>query len=234
VLHAPAQKHLCGRPARLPGDLGHGGVGDVPAGAERAVGLDGDVVPTARVEEPAPVVLRVELDLVNRRGNRPVGDHGFEVGGAEIGDADRTGQPSLAGAFQASPGPGRAAFGPVHQVKVDLLHAKAPKAFLRLGDRVVPPRPRKIFRCEEHLVARHAAVAEGAADAFLIAVGLSRVNVPVSGLERPARGVDALAPVWRLPDAKTEHGHLVPVCQQAHAAGCGCVHAHQHLAAYQA
>ena len=125
--------------------------------------------------------------------------------------------------------------GPVHQVEIDLFHAKAPKAYLRLSDRVIPPWPRKIFRRDEHLVARHAAVAEGAADAFLIAVGLSRVNVPVSGLERPAHGVDALTPVWHLPNAKAEHGHLVPVCQQAHAAaGCGCVHAHQHLAAYHA
>jgi hypothetical protein len=177
-------------------------------------------------------VLRVELDLVNGWGNRSGCDHGVEFGGAEVGDADRTGQSQLAGAFQASPGPDRAAFGPVDQVKVDLLQAEPAKALFRLGDWVVPPRME--LRGNEHLVARHAAVAEGAADAFLIAVRLSRVNVPVSGLERPAHGVDALTPVRHLPDAKAEHGHLVPVCQQARAAvGCGCVHAHQHLAAHR-
>ena len=100
--------------------------------------------------------------------------------------------------------------GPVHQVEIDLFHAKAPKAYLRLSDRVIPPPPRKKLGRDEHLVTRHAALPQRAADAFLIPVCLSRVNVPVSGLERPAHGVDALTPVWHLPDAKAEHATWFP------------------------
>jgi hypothetical protein len=112
--------------------------------------------------------------------------------------------------------------------QADLLHAEAAQALFRLGDWVIPPRME--LRGDEHLVTRHATVAERTADALLITVRLRRVNVPIPGIERPAHGVDALTPVRHLPDAKAEHGHPVPVCQQAHSAiGCGCVHAHQHL-----
>ncbi len=85
------------------------------------------------------------------------------------------------------------------QVKVDLLHTEAAQALLGLGDQVTASR--EVLGGDEYLFARHAAVAKGAADTLLIAVGLSRVNVPVPGLQRPAHGVDALGSVRDLPDA---------------------------------
>ena len=51
------------------------------------------------------------------------------------------------------------------------------------------------LRGDEDLVARHAAVAQGAADARLVAVGLRGVDVAVAELERPANGVLALGAV---------------------------------------
>jgi hypothetical protein len=115
----------------------------------------------------------------------------------------------------------------VDQIQVDLLQAKPAKALFGLADRIVSPRME--LGGHEHLVARNAAVAQGAADAFLVAVRLSGVDVAVSGVERPAYGVDAGGAVRTLPDTEAEHRHLIAVGQEPHVSGvCGRVDVHVH------
>ena len=56
VLKAPPQQHLGGRPTHALGYAAHRLVGQVPAGSERAVGLERDVPLSASIEQPAPVL----------------------------------------------------------------------------------------------------------------------------------------------------------------------------------
>ena len=137
------------------------------------------------------------------------GDHLVEVGRAEVRHADRPGEPALLRLLHARPCPGRPALRPVHQVQVHLVDAELPQALLRLGDRVLAPGVE--LGGDEHLVAGHAAVPQGLADACLVAVGLGGVDVPVAELKRPAHRVLARRPVGHLPDAEPEHRQLVPV-----------------------
>lgn len=170
-----------------------------------------------RHQQPPAVMLGVELDLVHNRRSGSGRKHGLELGGAEVRDADRPGQPELESALEAVPGFGCATLRPVHQVKVELVHAQAAQAHLGGSDRVSAAR--QAFGRDEYLFPGHAAVAERAADALLVPVCLRCVDVAVSGLERPADGVYALTAVWDLPDSEAEHGHLVPVRKHARIRG---------------
>ena len=210
VLQAPAQQHL-GRGAAGPvRDLGHPRVAQVAAGAERAVGLEHDVRGARHASSsPRRYSTALKLDLVDGRGDAARRDHLVEVGRAEVGHADRPGEPALLRPLHAGPRPHRAALRPVHQVQVHLVDAELAQALLGLGDRVLAARVE--LGGDEHLVARHAAVPQRLADAGLVAVGLRGVDVPVTELKRHAHGVRAGRPVGNLPDAEPEHGQLVSV-----------------------
>ena len=100
-------------------------------------------------------------------------------------------------------------------VEVDLVHAQPFEAALRLGLRVLARRE-ELGR-EEDLIARHVAVAQRAADALLVAVGLRRVDMAVAELERRADRVLALRAVRHLPDAEAEQRDLVAVGEHTRA-----------------
>jgi hypothetical protein len=97
----------------------------------------------------------------------------------------------------------------VHHVQVDVVDAELFEAAFSLRNRVLAAGPELCG--DEYLLARDAALAQALPDAVLVAVGLGRVDVPVSELERPADRVDAFGSVRHLPDAEPEHRHLVPV-----------------------
>src|SRR3954452_17756336 len=213
-LDRPPDQHLRRRAAVALGDLGLAPVAQVPARAERAVRLERDAARLASLEEPAAELERAELDLVDDRLRAAKGEHLVDLRDAEVRDADRLCAPGGVRALHALPRPRGAALGPVDDVQVDLLDAQALEAALRLllG---VPGRARIELRRDEDLVARHAAVANGAADARLVPVGLRRVDVAVAELERPADRVLALGTVRDLPDAQAEERDLVAVGEDA-------------------
>jgi hypothetical protein len=182
----------------------------------------------AGLEQLAPVLERTELHLVDGRCDARCRRHLAKFANAEVGDADRAGVAELASALHARPGPGRTGLGPVDDVQVDLVDAEPSQALLGFGGGVIACGT-KLGR-DEHLVARHAAVAQRASNALLVAVSLGGVDVAISDFERPTHGVDAPRSVGHLPDAEAEHRHLVsvrehasaPVCR--HCAGChGCL-----------
>ena len=212
-LHAPAQKHLRRRAPHAFGDLLHTSVREMPAGAERAVRLDRHLALLARVEQFPPVLERAELHLIHDR--RGLGDRHqlVELAHAEVRNTDRARVAAFTRTFHPGPGPGRSALRPVDDVEVDLLDAKPFQAPLRLGLRVLPRRI-ELGR-DEDLLARHAAVAKGAADARLVAVCLRGVDMAVAELQRPADRVLGLGPVRDLPDAEAENRNLVAVCEHA-------------------
>jgi hypothetical protein len=217
MLNAPPKQHLGGCPAGVLGDALHRPCLQVPAGAERAVRLGRDAVLGTRVEQVTPVRHGTKLDLVHRWGDRASRYDVFQVGGAEVGHADRACIAQLAGPLHPRPGPGGAFGRPVHQVQVDLVDAEPAQALLGLGDRIAVP-ARIELGGDEYLVAGHAAVPQRPPDAFLVAVCLGGVDMPVAELERPADRVHARLAVRYLPDAEAEDGDLAPVGQDT----CGC------------
>ena len=98
-------------------------------------------------------------------------------------------------------------------VEVDVLDAQPLQAALRLHLGVL--RAGMELRRDEDLLARDAAVAQGPADALLVAVGLRRVDVAVAELERPPHRVLGLRPFGHLPHAKREEGNLVAIGEDA-------------------
>src|SRR5207244_10827599 len=130
-----------------------------------------------------------------------------------VGDADRAGMAELTGPLHPGPGPGRTTLRPVNQVQVDVVEAEAFEAALELRSRIGAGR---IQLCgDEHLVTRDAALPERYADAFLVAIHLSSVNVSVAELQCPAYGVHARGPVRDLPHPEAESRTLVAVREQA-------------------
>ncbi len=96
-------------------------------------------------------------------------------------------------------------------VEVDVVDAETLQAAFDLCNRIRPRR--KELGGDEHVLARHAALAQPLPHTLLVAVRLSSVDVPVTELERPPDGIDALAPVRNLPDTEAEQRDLVPVCK---------------------
>src|SRR5450756_3118647 len=139
------------------------------ARAERAVGLKHDAEPLAGVEQPAPVLERAELHLVDDGCRRARRDDLVKVRLAEVGDADGGGEPALPRLLHPWPGPQRAALRPVHQVQVDLVDPEPPQALLKLRDGVLAPGVE--LRGDEHLAAVHAAVVQRLPHARLVAIG---------------------------------------------------------------
>jgi hypothetical protein len=164
--------------------------------------------------------------------NRPGRDYVFELAGAEIADADGAGEPKLARLLHPRPCPGGSTSGKVDEVQVHLVNTEPPEALLGCGNRVItPPRlelgPWIELGGEKYLAARHAAVAERLSDALLVAVSLGRVDKAIPCVERPAYGVHARRSVGNLPDAQTEHRHLVSIGEDARAPVWGdCAECH--------
>src|SRR5579863_2340551 len=165
------------------------------------------------IKQLTPIFERTELHLIDDRWTRSGGEHGIELGDAEVGNANRSRMATFAGELHPRPCPGRSAGGPVNEVQIDVVEPEPVEASLDFGGGVLPTR--KELRRHEHLVARHAAFAQGPPDAFLVAVRLSGVDVPVTGLERPSDGVDASHTVRDLPNAEPENRHLLSVGERA-------------------
>src|SRR5436305_12627770 len=115
--------------------------------------------------------------------------------------------PELTRSLHPGPRPGRAALGPVDDVQIDVVDPESLQAAFDLPNRVLPRR--KELGGDEDLLARDTALAQPLSDAFLVAVGLCRIDVSVPDLERPADGVRAFAAARHLPDAKAEQRALV-------------------------
>ena len=190
----------------------------MPAGPERTVRLEGDVALLAGLEQRSPVLERAELHLVDGRRDRGDVEQRVQFAHVEVGDADGPGVAQLAGAFHAWPGPGGTTLGPVDDVQVDVVDTEPLEALLGFGRRI--PVGRIELGRDEHLVARHATLAQPPSDALLVAVGLGGVDVPVPELECPSPGVDAFRTVGHLPDAEAKHRHLVAVREHASAPVC--------------
>ena len=106
----------------------------------------------------------------------------------------------------------------MHDVEVDVVDAKPSEAAFGLHRRV---RSSGIeLGRDEHLIAGQAALAQRPADALLVAVGLSGIDMSVAELERPAHGVHALGPVGHLPHAQSEQRHLIAIREHTNAAAC--------------
>ena len=95
VLDRPAEHDLGGRAAEAFGDGGDRRVLEAAAACEWAVGLEHDPVLQAVVEQPAPVVERAELHLVDGRHARRTPDQPRQPVTAEVADADRSRQPAF-------------------------------------------------------------------------------------------------------------------------------------------
>src|SRR4029077_1283510 len=136
-----------------------------------------------------------------------------DLGHAVVRHADRARVPRRLRALHAVPRPGRPARRPVDDVEVDLVDAEALEAVLRLGLRVLAAGIE--LRRDEDVLARHAALAQGAPDARLVAVRLRRVDVAVAELKRPPHRARALRAVRDLPDSAPEQRDLVAVGEDA-------------------
>jgi hypothetical protein len=133
--------------------------------------------------------VRVQLDLVDGRGDAGLGDDAVQVGGLEVGDPGGA-QPSLG--HQVGGGlPGRDVVAvvqggqrPVNQEQVELVQAEAGHGLVERAADVV----RRMVAVGElagdvHLVAGDAGGRDRPAHAALGAVGLDGVDVPVPGLQ---------------------------------------------------
>src|SRR5262249_32049230 len=186
--------------------------------SKRAVGLEGDPVLPARVEESLPVLVRTELHLVDNRRDARHRQQLLEFSNVEVGNPDRACVTELVSALHSRPRPGRAALRPVDDVQVYALDPEPLEAALNLRDRVFP---RGIeLGGDEHLLARDTAFAQSLPDALLVTVRLSGVDVPIAELERPTDGLDALASVRHLPDPKPEQRDPVAVGEWASPSVC--------------
>ena len=185
----------------------------MPTGPERAVCLDGHAASLACLEQRPPVFERAELNLIDSRRRARDRDHLFELLDAEVRDSDRARESPLARRLHSRPGPRRPTLGPVNDVQIDLVELEPAEAALDLRHRV--PAGRIELRGDEDLLAGDAAVSKRPPDAPLVAVGLRGVDVPVSGLERPANSALALGTIGNLPHAKPEDRDLRAVGEGA-------------------
>lgn len=91
-LEVPAQHHLGGGPAVLGGELGDRRVlQQALALAQRRPGLGRDAVPGVEGTGLRLLELRVQLDLVDGRDDGGLAQQPLQMGGLEVGDADRPG-----------------------------------------------------------------------------------------------------------------------------------------------
>ena len=94
-------------------------------------------------------------------------------------------------------------------VQIDVVDPEPLQAPLDFRNRVLPCG--RELGGEEHLLARDTALAQPLPHAFLVAVRLRRVDVPVPELERPADGAHALGAVRHSPDTEADQRDLVAV-----------------------
>ena len=163
----------------------------------------------ARLEKPLAVGERVEQHLVDDRRLLSLFQEVVDFSDREVRDADGARVAELARPLHPRPRPGWPSGRPVNDVEVDELQAEPTEAPFELDGGITSRR--KELGCDEDLLARNAAFADSYADALLVAVRLSGVYVPLSGLERPTHGVDAFLLVLNLPDAEPKHGNRIPV-----------------------
>src|SRR3984893_4256641 len=156
MLKGPAQQHLCWRVADACRDAAHWFVGEVAAGAQRTVGLDGDTALQRMLEHGAAILERAELHLIDHRRNCGCPQHLVQLANAEVGNANGACIPELTRALHARPRSGRTTLRPVNQVQIDIVRSEPLQAALSLGD--------------EDLLAWHAALAERLPDAFLLTI----------------------------------------------------------------
>src|SRR2546430_3243514 len=209
ALEAPAEEHLSRSSSETSRNPPGGLAREVAAASQGAVGLERDPVLTTCVQELLAVLVRAELHLVHAGRHARAGQQRFDLGDAVVGDADRPRVAELTCSLHSGPRPARAALGPVDDVEVEVVDAELLEAARGLLDRVSVPGV-ELGR-DEHLVARDLGLAEALPDAFLVAVGLSGVDMSIAELERPANGVHAFAALRYLPDAEPEKWNLVAI-----------------------
>ncbi|MPN32719.1 hypothetical protein SDC9_180199 [bioreactor metagenome] len=132
-----------------------------------------------------------QLDLVDLRRVARV-QQLLQMHGGEIGHADGTHQPRLAQLDHALEGLHIAVLrrvGPVDQQQIHIVHAQALQARLAGGARAFHAVPFLVeLGGDEHLLARHARLAQALPHAHFVAIVLGRVDVPVSQPKRLGDG----------------------------------------------
>src|SRR4029077_4011172 len=122
VLDRPAEHDLSGRPIQARRDPGDRRILQAFATLERAVGLEHDSLLQAIVEQPAPVLERAELHLVDGRRAGRAAHQLPEAVTAEVADADLARQPESLQRLELAPKARADQWQrPVDQIEIDIV-----------------------------------------------------------------------------------------------------------------
>ena len=207
LLQGPAEHDLRRRPGVRRGHRLHDRVMQAPAAGQRAVGLDGDAVSPAEVDQRGLGEERVQLELVDHRRHVRRRQQLAQVRLHVVADADRACPALGVDRLQRAPAP-RPSFehGPVDEVQVDVLEADGGEAPLeRPPCGVVAVVPVAQLGGDEDFAAGDAGGAQCRADVPLVAVDVRRVDVPVAQLERPTHRILCLVAGPGAEDPQPEH-----------------------------
>ena len=184
LLEVPRDHHLRRRAAEPVRDLRNRRIVQQPfALADRAPALRHDAVRLVVGDLVGSLVMRVQLDLVDRGRHAGRGDDAVEMLGQEIGDADRARLARLAKLHQRLPRrhvPVLRGRRPVDEVQVDRVHSQQRQALVQRRRRVALPLVPQLGRDER--VGR----LDAFADAALVAVDGGGVDQPETGVEPAA------------------------------------------------
>src|SRR3984885_1057846 len=211
VLDAPADQDLRRRSSDAFRDRLHPRVRQMSPGAERAIGLGGQVAAPVLLHQVLAIAEWVEVDLVGNGWRGGGGKDLLELVHVEIRHAYRARISEALRPLHARPGPGWSTLGPVHQVEVHVLEPQALETRLYLSDRILGTWIE--LRRDKDLVAVQATLTESLADALFIPIALGRVNMAIAQLKSPADGVLGLRPLGGLPHAQSQRWNLVPVSE---------------------
>ena len=192
------------------------------AARQRTVRLQLDAARAARLQQVALEEKGRELDLVDRRAYVGPPQQSGKVAIGVVAHADRPRSSLLQDALQGPPAVvPLLRDGPVDQVQIDIVEAQSLQTAIEGSQRrVVPLVAVPQFGRHEHLSARHSTLPHSRAHVLLVAVEMSRVDMPVARLERPQDRLPALPAGGRPPDAEAERRHLDAVVESDDLHGC--------------
>lgn len=215
----PVEEDLRGGLAVLLSKLANDGVLELVATCERRVGLDGDAVLAADVDEVLALEEGVDLNLVDSGDNRGLGHELLEVVDTEVGDTNGADLAEALGSLKSSPG-GNALLlvvrGGVDEVEVEVVELELLKGVAEgVEGSFVAVVSIPELGGDEDLATGSASLLEpllqGAAASLLVGVSGCRVDVAVSGIEGGDDSLLSLLAVGGLVDTEGNLGNLVAV-----------------------
>lgn len=205
-----AKRHLSGGLAVRKTDLIEHRVLEkvVAALGERAPALRLHAVLLHHLDVVEALAERVDLDLIDVRNDFCVHGQISEAVGHEVCHADRADAPGFAEFLHGAPAAVVVAERLMDQVEVKIIKAEPLQGLLEsalaaLVAGVADPDLRR----DEKLLAGHAALFDGAANGFFVAVDRCRVDKAVAGGERIEHRLLAFGGIRDLIDAEAEKGH---------------------------